>query len=117
VRTHRRRDSSSGGHLRSRRDTRGHAFDTVRDREAPGSNPGPPTKNRIQIEVFACSVWRAGGHRFSWNSVAADFEPSVLRPANRVAAARPLRADPRLSAPPPRRDVSVCTTLSLPGPA
>ena len=33
---------------------------TVRDREAPGSNPGPPTKNRIQIEVFACSVWRAG---------------------------------------------------------
>ena len=44
MRTHRRRDSSSGGHLRSRRDTRGHAFDTVRDREAPGSNPGPPTK-------------------------------------------------------------------------
>ena len=33
---------------------------TVRDREAPGSNPGPPTKNRIQIEVFACSAWRAG---------------------------------------------------------
>src|SRR5438034_11843851 len=31
----------------------------VRDREAPGSNPGPSTKNRIQIEVFACSVWRA----------------------------------------------------------
>jgi hypothetical protein len=29
--------------LRNRRDTRGHAFDTVRDREAPGSNPGPPT--------------------------------------------------------------------------
>jgi len=42
----------------------------VRDREAPGSNPGPPTKNRIQIEVFACFLWRAGsqgGHRFSWN--------------------------------------------------
>src|SRR2546428_7441081 len=34
---------SSGGHLRTRRDTRGHATDTVRDREAPGSNPGPPT--------------------------------------------------------------------------
>jgi hypothetical protein len=24
-------------------DTRGHSADTVRDREAPGSNPGPPT--------------------------------------------------------------------------
>jgi hypothetical protein len=34
---------SSGGHLRSRRDTGGHAITTVRDREAPGSNPGPPT--------------------------------------------------------------------------
>jgi len=34
---------SSGGHLRSRRDTSGHATKTVRDREAPGSNPGPPT--------------------------------------------------------------------------
>ena len=28
---------------RSRQDTRGHGADTVRDREAPGSNPGPPT--------------------------------------------------------------------------
>ena len=27
----------------------GHAVDTVRDREAPGSNPGPPTKIRTQI--------------------------------------------------------------------
>src|SRR6266566_2262915 len=35
---------SSGGHLRTRRDTRGHTTDTVRDREASGSNPGPPTK-------------------------------------------------------------------------
>jgi hypothetical protein len=49
VRTHRRRHSSSGGHLRSRRDTRGHAFDTVRDREAPGSNPGPPTNSEFKI--------------------------------------------------------------------
>jgi hypothetical protein len=46
VRTQKRRGSSSGGHLRSRRDTRGHAFGTVRDREAPGSNPGPPTRFR-----------------------------------------------------------------------
>jgi len=37
------RDTTSGGHLGSRRDTGGHATNTVRDREAPGSNPGPPT--------------------------------------------------------------------------
>jgi hypothetical protein len=29
---------------RSRQDTPGHATETVRDREAPGSNPGPPTR-------------------------------------------------------------------------
>src|SRR5712691_11761791 len=65
-----------------------------RDREAPGSNPGPPTKNRIQIEVFACSVWRAGvtgrsqiflelgggspvqvDFERQWNSVAAIAQP------------------------------------------
>src|ERR1700674_713909 len=43
-RTPRSGNLSSGGHLRSRRDTSGHATKTVRDREAPGSNPGPPTK-------------------------------------------------------------------------
>jgi len=42
-RTPRSGNLSSGGHLRSRRDTRGHTTNTVRDREAPGSNPGPPT--------------------------------------------------------------------------
>src|SRR6266852_8446678 len=34
---------SSGGPERCRQDTRGHSTKTVRDREAPGSNPGPPT--------------------------------------------------------------------------
>jgi hypothetical protein len=34
---------SSDGPPRSGRDTRGHIIKTVRDREAPGSNPGPPT--------------------------------------------------------------------------
>src|SRR3989475_8133819 len=73
-----------------------------RDREAPGSNPGPPTKNRIQIEVFACSVWRAevtgrsqiflelGGG----SPVQVDFEPSIelahgCRKADISARARP----------------------------
>src|SRR2546428_673379 len=42
-RTPRSGNLSSGGHLGSRRDTGGHATNTVRDREAPGSNPGPPT--------------------------------------------------------------------------
>jgi hypothetical protein len=43
VRTYWRRHLSSGGHLRSRPDPRGHAIDTVRDREDEGSNPSPPT--------------------------------------------------------------------------
>jgi hypothetical protein len=44
---------SSGGHLRSRRDTSGHATKTVRDREAPGSNPGPPTNFRCGVPTRA----------------------------------------------------------------
>src|SRR5439155_12047120 len=55
-RTRRGGNLSSGGHLRSRRDTGGHATNTVRDREAPGSNPGPPTKIVFKIAVFARSV-------------------------------------------------------------
>jgi hypothetical protein len=43
-RTRRARRLSTGGHARNRRDTEGHAVVPVRDREAPGSNPGPPTK-------------------------------------------------------------------------
>src|SRR6266568_3323991 len=43
-RTRRARRLSTGGHVRNRRDTEGHTFVPVRDREAPGSNPGPPTK-------------------------------------------------------------------------
>jgi hypothetical protein len=39
----------SGGPLRIWQDTRGHAIKTVRDREAPGSNPGPPTKIVFKI--------------------------------------------------------------------
>ncbi len=69
-RTRRRSNSSTGGTARTPQDTRGHAVAPVRDREAPGSNPGPPTKNHIQIEDFACSVWprgSRGGHRFSWS--------------------------------------------------
>src|SRR6266852_516414 len=33
----------------SRQDTRGHATETVLDREAPGSNPGPPTNFEFEI--------------------------------------------------------------------
>src|SRR5215472_11627508 len=42
-RTRRRTNSSTGGYERERGDTRGHEHMPVRDREAPGSNPGPPT--------------------------------------------------------------------------
>ncbi len=47
---------TSGGRSRTPEDTRGHAIKTVRDREAPGSNPGPPTKIRI----------RSGRHGWWW---------------------------------------------------
>jgi len=50
---------SSGGHLRSRRDPRGHATKTVRDREAPGSNPGP----RPIFEYNLMEPDRSGGRR------------------------------------------------------
>ena len=74
-----------GGHGRKRWDTRGHDIRPVRDREVPGSNPGPPTRNRIQIEVFACSVWRVGLTGRSQiflglgcgSPVQVDFEPSI----------------------------------------
>ena len=45
---------SSGGHLGSRGDTGGQATDTVRDREAPGSIPGPPTK----LLLLEPGIWR-----------------------------------------------------------
>src|SRR6266478_4023024 len=41
--THSRKRAVSGGPERCRQDTRGHSTKTVRDREAPSSNPGPPT--------------------------------------------------------------------------
>ena len=48
-RTRRARRLSTGGHARNRRDTEGHTVVPVRDHEAPGSNPGPPTICRIRI--------------------------------------------------------------------
>src|SRR6266545_850503 len=97
-----RRQSSTGGHWRSRGDTEGQVTAPVRDREAPGSNPGPPTKSHIQIEVFSCPVWHAG---VTWRSqiflelgggspVQVDFEPSIelahgYRIADISARARP----------------------------
>ena len=42
----------------------------IRDREAPGSNPGPPTKFCIQNRRFLASYRADGaqpGHRFAGN--------------------------------------------------
>ena len=55
-RTRRHLQLSSGGPLRSRQDTRGHVTKTVRDREAPGSNPGPPTNFEFKVGGFPIGV-------------------------------------------------------------
>src|SRR5207248_3616006 len=49
-RTRRRTKSGTGGHWRTRQDTGGHDLRRVRDREAPGSNPGPPTNPYARVE-------------------------------------------------------------------
>ena len=64
----------SNGPYRSRRDTQGHATDTVRDREAPGSNPRPPTKivfESTSSPALSGPRGSQGGHRFSWTWAAA----------------------------------------------
>ncbi len=50
------RPLSTGGHLRSRWDTEGHDIRPVRDREAPGSNPGPPTNPYARVERNALTL-------------------------------------------------------------
>jgi len=55
-RTRRRSSSGTGGTLQTPQDTRGHGVAPVRDREAPGSNPGPPTNFLFKIADFARSV-------------------------------------------------------------
>src|SRR6266705_2806578 len=42
ARTRSQSKLSAGGHWRNGRDTEGHEVRRVRDREAPGSNPGAP---------------------------------------------------------------------------
>ena len=44
---------STGGHERNRQGTKGHDIRPVRDREAPGSNPGPPTNFVFEIGDFS----------------------------------------------------------------
>ena len=51
-RTQRPSKLSTGGHWRNRRDTGGHEIRRVRDREAPGSNPGPPTIFAFETRDF-----------------------------------------------------------------
>jgi len=77
------RNLSSGGHLRTRRDTRGHAIDTVRDREAPGSNPGPPTIFVFETRDFRRRPERTGhsrGHRFRGKSALVACRGNDSRP-------------------------------------
>jgi hypothetical protein len=75
----------SGGPLRSRRDTPGHATKTVRDREAPGSNPGPPTIFVFKIGDFGRSPGPTGHSRGTDAGIS-------LRPGDLVSVARSPRA-------------------------
>ena len=77
-----------GGHARNRRDTEGHSVVPVRDREAPGSNPGPRPKIVFKSRSSpAPSSARGsqGGHGFSRNSAAAGPRSSGLRPSIELA--------------------------------
>jgi hypothetical protein len=49
--------------MRTPQDTRGHGTSPVRDREARGSNPGPPT-----TFVFKISNFRVSPGHFRWKS-------------------------------------------------
>jgi hypothetical protein len=63
-RTRRRSNSSTGGTARTPEDTRGHTIAPVRDRQAPGSNPGP--RPFLNSEPSSSAIQRAsGGH---WGS-------------------------------------------------
>jgi hypothetical protein len=58
------------GHWRKRRDTGGHELRRVRDREAPGSNPGPPTIFVFKLKRFPVLSGVDGaqaGHNFVEN--------------------------------------------------
>ena len=69
-RTRRPSKLRTGGHLRNRRDTGGHDVRRVRDREAPGSNPGPPTISVFETRDFPASSGADGsqpGHNFLGN--------------------------------------------------
>jgi len=58
--------SNIGGHWRNRRDTGGDEIRRVRDREAPGSNPLPPTtKSYTRAERNALTFLVCGSSRSS----------------------------------------------------
>src|SRR6266704_1618232 len=72
ARSRARRQSSTGGHARNRRDTDGRTVVPVRDREAPGSNPGPPTSllnSKSPPTTHAMAFLGLTGHRRGTHSL------------------------------------------------
>ena len=61
----------------TRKELRGNATNTVRDREAPGSNPGPPTNFWIQNRLLALYALRLEGTAVSQNFLKTGFGQSV----------------------------------------
>src|SRR6266702_5650944 len=63
ARTRSQSKLSTGEHWRNGRDTEGHEVRRVRDREAPGSNPGAPDQKSYSNRVLRLLRLTRGGHR------------------------------------------------------
>src|SRR5256885_13156937 len=78
--------------------------------------PGPPTLNRIQIEDFACSVWRAGvtgRSRFSQVEVVPGKQSVLVAHVPLILSGRPRAQMKGLS---PRRPIARNSGVLIPGP-
>jgi hypothetical protein len=71
--------------LRTPEDTRGHGVTPVRDREAPGSNPGPPTSFEFSLVNRFFTSPAAGHNRVT----------PVSQILEKLGAAGPLEGDSR----------------------
>src|SRR5262245_33712692 len=99
-RTRSRRDLSTGGHWRKPEDTGGYEIRPVRDREAPGSHPGPPT-SPVSLEI---------GHRAPDQFLNSNFGAKDAKGGRATATTNPTVGPVVVAAPPVLRSL-----FALPG--